>query len=133
MVKCQSAVTCFCFGCPPAYAVGPIGAYASGRLYPTDRLLHIPSHLTSVDAAAVPFKRITAEYLIKSTYPVGPGRVMVLYGVAGAVGQIMVPWAKHLGAFVFDVVAKETQVVTGSSSGSDATLVWGAGDLRSRN
>jgi NADPH2:quinone reductase len=112
-----------------AYAAGPIGAYASGRLYPADRLVRIPKDLTCVDAAAVLFKGITAQYLIKSTYPVGPGKVMVLYGAAGAVGQIMTPWAKHLGAFVIGVVSKQASVALAQSLGCDAVLLWGAGDL----
>jgi NADPH2:quinone reductase len=112
-----------------AYATGPIGAYASGRLYPADRLVRIPKDLTGVDAAAVLFKGITAQYLIKSTYPVGPRKVMVLYGAAGAVGQIMTPWAKHLGAFVIGVVSKQASVALAQSLGCDAVLLWGAGDL----
>ena len=35
-----------------AYATGPLGAYASGRLYPAERLVHIPQRLTPLDAAA---------------------------------------------------------------------------------
>jgi NADPH2:quinone reductase len=112
-----------------AYAGGPIGAYAGGRLYPAARLVRLPDNLSFVDAAAVLFKGITAQYLIKSTYPIGPGKVMLLYGAAGAVGQIMVPWAKHLGAFVIGVVSKEASIVTGQALGCDAVLVWGAGDL----
>jgi NADPH:quinone reductase len=29
-----------------AYATGPLGAYASGRLYPAERLVHIPQRLS---------------------------------------------------------------------------------------
>jgi NADPH2:quinone reductase len=112
-----------------AYAGGPIGAYASGRLYRADRLVRLPVDVTSADAAAVLFKGITAHYLIKSTYPVGPGTVMVLYGAAGALGQIMTPWAKYLGAFVIGVVSKETSVTRAQSLGCDAVLLWGAGNL----
>jgi NADPH2:quinone reductase len=114
-----------------AYAGGPRGAYASGRLYPAERLVRIPDQLTADDAAAILFKGITAQYLIKSTYPVGPDKVMVLYGPAGAVGQIMVPWAKHLGAFVIGVVSKESQIPLARSLGCDVVLIWGAGDLPS--
>jgi NADPH2:quinone reductase len=72
-----------------AYATGPIGSYASGRLYPAARLVQIPERLTAAAAAAVLIKGITAQYLIKTTYKVQPGTVMVVYGAAGAVGQIM--------------------------------------------
>ncbi len=112
-----------------AYATGPIGSYANGRLYPAARLVQIPERLTAAAAAAVLFKGITAQYLIKTTYKVQPGTVMVLYGAAGAVGQIMTPWAKYLGAFVIGIVSKEASIKTARASGCDAVLVWGAMDL----
>jgi NADPH2:quinone reductase len=78
----------FCVGDRVAYAGGPIGAYASGRLFPTDRLVPLPDDVSDVDVAAVLFKGITAQYLLKSTYPVGPGKVMLLWCRRGR-------WADH--------------------------------------
>jgi NADPH2:quinone reductase len=75
------------------------------------------------------FKGITAHYLLHSTYAVGPGTVVLLYGVAGALGQIMAPWAKSLGAFIIGVVSKEASVARAQAAGCDAVLVWGACDL----
>ena len=112
-----------------AYATGPLGAYASGRLYPAERLVHIPQRLTPLDAAAVLFKGITAQYLLKSTYPVGPGTIIVLYGVAGGVGQIMTRWAKHLGAFVIGIVSKQDSVALAETLGCDAVFVFNAETL----
>jgi NADPH2:quinone reductase len=112
-----------------AYATGPIGSYASGRLYPAERLVVLPDALSYDDAAAVMFKGITAQYLLKSTYPVGPGTVMVLYGVGGALGQIMAPWAKHLGAFVIGIVSKPASVQKAKDLGCDAVLVFDAATL----
>ena len=60
------------------YATGPLGGYASARLFPAERLVKLPDSLAFEDAAAVLFKGITAQYLLKSTYPVGPGtRVLI--------------------------------------------------------
>jgi NADPH2:quinone reductase len=124
-----SAVTNVAVGDRVAYILGPLGAYASGRLYPAERLVHLPETLSFDDAATVLFKGITAQYLLKSTYPVGSGTVVLLYGVAGGLGQIMVPWAKHLGAFVIGVVSKEASIERARALGCDAVLVWGACDL----
>ncbi|MXQ14225.1 quinone oxidoreductase family protein [Microvirga makkahensis] len=124
-----SAVTDFAVGDRVAYILGPLGAYASGRLYPAERLVRLPDSISFEDAATVLFKGITAQYLLKSTYPVGPGTVVLLYGVAGGLGQIMAPWAKHLGAFVIGVVSKEASVERARSLGCDAVLVWGSCDL----
>jgi NADPH2:quinone reductase len=54
---------------------------------------------------------------------------VLLYGVAGALGQIMAPWAKSLGAFVIGVVSKEGSVARAQAAGCDAVRVWGACDL----
>lgn len=105
------------------YATGPIGAYASGRLYPADRLVLLPDELSATDAAAILFKGVTAQYLIKSTHPVGPGSIIVLYGVTGGLGQIMTPWAKRLGAVVIGVVAKESDIDSAKTLGCDAAFV----------
>lgn len=112
-----------------AYATGPLGAYASGRLVPAGKLVPLPDSISFQDAAAVLFKGITAQYLLKSTYPVGPGTVMVLYGVAGGVGAIMAKWAKHLGAFVIGVVSRAQSVEKACALGCDEVLVFDAQTL----
>lgn len=112
-----------------AYATGPIGAYASGRLYPANRLVKLPDNLGFDEAAAVFFKGITAQYLLKTTYPVGPGSRVLLYGAAGALGQIMVPWAKQLGAFVIGVVSKQESFGRAKAAGCDEVLVFNAPTL----
>jgi NADPH:quinone reductase len=110
-----------------AYATVPIGAYASGRLCPAERLVRLPEAISSVDAAAVLFKGLTAQYLIKSTYPVGPGKVVVLYGAAGAVGRLMTPWVKSLGAHVIGIVSREADRAPAKAAGCDEVLLWNAG------
>ncbi|CAB3810622.1 quinone oxidoreductase family protein [Paraburkholderia fynbosensis] len=127
-----SAVSNIAVGDRVAYALGPLGAYASERAYPAERLIRLPDTLSFEVAAAVTFKGITAQYLLKSTYPVGPDTSVLMYGVAGALGQLMVPWAKRLGAFVIGVVSKEGSVERARSLGCDAVLVWGACDLPAR-
>lgn len=112
-----------------AYATGPLGAYASGRLYPAERLVKLPPELTSEAAAALLFKGITAQYLLKTTYPVGPGSRVLIYGAAGALGQLMVPWAKHLGATVIGVVSKPQSVERARQAGCDTVLVFEAATL----
>ncbi|MEK1910385.1 MAG: zinc-binding dehydrogenase, partial [Pseudomonas chlororaphis] len=107
-----------------AYATGPLGAYASARLYPAERLVKLPPALASDAAAALLFKGITAQYLLKTTYPVGPGTRVLIYGAAGALGQLMVPWAKHLGATVIGVVSKAQSVERARAAGCDEVLVF---------
>jgi NADPH2:quinone reductase len=124
-----SAVRNVSVGDRVAYALGPLGSYASGRLYPAERLIKLPDGLSFDDAAAVLFKGITAQYLIKSTFPIGDGTVVLLFGAAGALGQILAPWAKHLGAVVIGVVSKQASVERARAAGCDDVVVWGSCDL----
>ncbi len=114
-----------------AYAMGPVGAYASGRLFPAERLVRLPPQLEDEAAAAVLFKGITAQYLLKSTYAVGPGTQVLLYGAAGALGQLMAPWARHLGATVIGVVSRPQSVARAQAAGCHHVLVFDAATLAS--
>ncbi|WP_233208195.1 quinone oxidoreductase family protein [Pollutimonas subterranea] len=111
-------------GDPVGYATGPIGAYASARVYPAERLVKLPDSLKIEEAAALLFKGITAQYLLKTTYKVGPGTQTVIYGAAGALGQLMCSWAKHLGATVIGVVSKNASVDRAKAAGCDAVFVF---------
>ena len=107
------------------YILGPLGSYSSGRLYPAERLLKLPDDVGCEDAAAVLFKGITAQYLLTTTFPVRAGHVVLLYGAAGALGQLLAPWAKALGAHVIGVVSKPSSIERARAAGCDNVLVWG--------
>jgi NADPH2:quinone reductase len=124
-----AGVTEIAVGDRAAYALGPLGGYADGRLYPAERLIKLPDAVTAKDAAAILFKGLTAQYLITSTYPVTKGTVVLLYGVAGAVGQILSCWAAHLGATVIGVVSRPESIDAAKAAGCTAVLVWGRDDL----
>ncbi|WP_462387009.1 quinone oxidoreductase family protein [Acidovorax sp. Q11] len=113
------------------YATGPLGAYASARLFPAERLVPLPETMAMDDAAAVLFKGITAQYLLKTTYPVGPGTRVLIYGAAGAVGQLMCAWARHLGAFVMGVVSRPESVERAKAAGCNAVFVFNPAALAS--
>jgi NADPH2:quinone reductase len=124
-----AGVTEVAVGDRAAYALGPLGGYADGRLYPAERLIRLPDAVTAKDAAAILFKGLTAQYLITSTYPVTKGTVVLLYGVAGAVGQILSRWATHLDATVIGVVSRPESIDAAKAAGCTTVLVWGRDDL----
>jgi NADPH:quinone reductase len=66
-------VTDFKEGDRVAYCTAPLGAYAEARNCPADRLVHLPSWIGFDQAAAMMLKGLTAQYLLRRTYPVGPG------------------------------------------------------------
>jgi NADPH2:quinone reductase len=106
------------------YALGPLGSYATGRLYPANRLVKLPDAIKPEEAASIIFKGITAQYLIKSTFKVKSGHTVLLYGAAGALGQILAPWAKHLGARVIGVVSKDASFSRAKAAGCDEVVIW---------
>ena len=57
-----------------AYAAPPLGAYAEYRLMPADRLVPLPDDISDQQAAAMMLKGMTAQYLLRQTYRVQPGR-----------------------------------------------------------
>lgn len=114
------------------YATGPLGAYASARLFLADRLVKLPDALGDEAAASVLFKGITAQYLLKTTGQVHKGSRVLIYGAAGALGQLMCAWARHLGAQVLGVVSKPASVERARAAGCDEVFVFEAQTLASQ-
>lgn len=86
-----------------AYA-GPIGAYAQARLIAADRVVTIPPGISDETAAAIMLKGLTAQYLLRRTYKVGPETTLLFHAAAGGVGLIACQWAASLGATVIGTV-----------------------------
>ena len=86
------------------YAGGTPGAYASHRVVPSDRLIPLDDAVPDEVAAAVALKGMTAEYLIRRTYPVREDEFVLFHGAAGGVGLIACQWLAHIGARVIGTV-----------------------------
>lgn len=89
-----------------AYA-SVIGAYAEERLIPADRLVKLPDGIDTKIAAAMMLQGMTVQYLIRRTYEVGPGTVVLFHAAAGGVGLIASQWASQLGATIIGTVGSE--------------------------
>lgn len=112
-----AGVETFRVGDRVAYAGVP-GAYATHRVVPADRAVHLPAHVDFTTAAAVMLKGLTAEYLVRRCFVIRPGHVAVVHAAAGGVGQLAVPWARHLGATVIGVVGREAKVPLATKAGA---------------
>jgi NADPH2:quinone reductase len=119
-----------------AYAAGgpafPPGSYAEARLFDASRLVLLPDEIDDVTAAGMIVKGLTAQYLLKSVYPVGAGDTIVVHAAAGGVGQILTQWAHHLGARVIGVVGSEEKVEIALSNGCQHVLVTRRDDVAAR-
>jgi NADPH2:quinone reductase len=106
VVAIGPGVTEFKVGDRVAYA-NPPGAYIEERLMPAERAVKLPDSITYETAAAMMLQGMTVRYLLRDTYKVGPGTVMLLHAAAGGVGLIACQWAKHLGATIIGTVGSD--------------------------
>ncbi|MCB1519176.1 MAG: quinone oxidoreductase [Hyphomicrobiaceae bacterium] len=104
-----------------AYA-NPIGAYAEERLIPADRLVKIPDGVDDRSAAAMMLQGMTAQYLLRRTFKVGPETVLLFHAAAGGVGLIACQWARHLGATVIGTVGSDEKAELARAAGCNHVI-----------
>jgi NADPH2:quinone reductase len=100
-----------------AYGVGLIGAYAEMKNHPANRLSKIPRGISDEQAAAMMLKGMTARYLLRETYRVKRGDIVLIHAVAGGVGTIASQWARALGATVIGTVGSEEKADIAGANG----------------
>lgn len=128
VVAVGDGVTSVAVGDRVAY-VGPPGSYAEERLVPADRLVPIPAAVSDDIAAAAMLKGMTAQYLLKRTFEVGPGTTLLYHAAAGGVGQIVGQWAKHLGATVIGTAGGPDKVALAKTRGYDHVIDYRRDDF----
>lgn len=74
-----------------AYALAS-GAYAEKNAVAADRLVLLPSEVSTEVAAAALLKGMTAEFLAERVWPLRPGDTVLVHAAAGGVGGILVQW-----------------------------------------
>jgi NADPH2:quinone reductase len=99
-----------------AYA-GPGGAYAEERLIAADRVVKLPDAIDDQTAAAVMLKGMTAQYLLRQVYKVGPKTTVLFHAAAGGVGLIACQWAAALGATVIGTVGSSGKALIARAHG----------------
>lgn len=115
-----------------AYATVAPGSYAGLRVMPAERLLKIPAGVSDRQAAAMMLKGLTAQYLIRRTYPVKRGQTVLFHAIAGGVGLIACQWLKHLGATVIGTVGSEAKATLAREYGCDHVIVYTREDFVTR-
>jgi NADPH:quinone reductase len=125
-------VTRFKQGDRVAYCSGPIGAYAEAHVVNEERAVKLPESVSFDIAAAALLKGMTARYLLRKTFLVKRGDVIVIHAAAGGVGQIVVQWAKHLGAVVIAAAGSDAKAEIAKQLGADHVLVQGRDDIAAR-
>jgi NADPH2:quinone reductase len=100
------------------------GSYAHHRNIRAERLVSLPAEIDDIQASAMMLKGMTAEYLVRRTYPVKAGDTILIHAVAGGVGLILAQWAKHLGATIIGTVSSEEKADFVRKYGCDHPIVY---------
>jgi NADPH2:quinone reductase len=115
-----------------AYGGSPPGAYSQSRLIPAAVLVPIPDGVTDEIAAGVMLKGMTAQYLIRRTYPVKSGETVLFHAAAGGVGLIACQWLKALGAKVIGTVGSDEKAEIAKAHGCDHVIISTREDIAKR-
>jgi len=107
-----------------AYAGGPLGADAEARVFPAERLVRLPESITEETAAAIMIKGMTAQYLLRRSYPIQGGETILIHAAAGGVGLLLCQWAKHLGATVIGTVGSQQKAELARAHGCEHTILY---------
>lgn len=105
-----------------AYMNAGLGAYADHRVVVAEKLVKLPDTVSDEQAAALIFKGLTAQYLLRKTHRVQPGDIVLVHAAAGGVGQILCRWAKALGAFVVGTAGGPEKCAIARAAGADAAV-----------
>ena len=98
----------------------------------TKKLIKVPNDLNNLsdnDLAALMLKGLTAQFLLKRTYEVKKGDVILVHAAAGGMGLILCQWAKHLGATIIGTVSSEEKAQKAKDAGADYTVIHSKGDF----
>ena len=95
-------------------------------------MIKIPDFLsnqTDQDLAALMLKGLTAQFLLRRTYRVKSGDVILVHAAAGGMGLLLCQWAKYLGATVIGTVSSEEKAEKARAAGAQHTVIHTKGDF----
>jgi NADPH2:quinone reductase len=111
---------------------GPAGSYRESRVLPRSRLVPLPDDIDEKTAAAIMLKGCTVEYLVRRTFPIREGHVVLLHAAAGGVGLIAGQWLNSLGATVIGTVGSEEKAELARANGCHHTILYREQDVAQR-
>jgi NADPH2:quinone reductase len=117
-------VTAFVPGDRVCYVDQSYGAYSEVRLLPASIALRLPDAISDEAAASLAVKGLTACMLLRHTRRVLPGETLLIHAAAGGVGQLLVHWAKHLGARVIATVGSPEKAAIARGCGADEVILY---------
>lgn len=86
------------------------------------KLVHVPTGIDPVDAAAAMLQGLTAHYLVTSSYAIEPGDIALVHAAAGGVGQLLTQLITHLGGTVVATAGSDEKLAIARSRGAAHTI-----------
>jgi NADPH2:quinone reductase len=99
-----------------------LGAYATERNIPAEKLVKLPDHITYEQGAV----------LLHKTFKVEPGHRVLIHAAAGGIGLLACQWAKALGAHVIGTVGSKAKADLALASGCDHVILYNEEDFVAR-
>lgn len=124
-----SAISGLSVGDRVAYACPPVGAYAERRNMAPDLLVRLSDDISDETAAASLLKGVAASFLLHEVHAVRPGEVVLVHAAAGGIGQLLVQWARHLGATVIATVSSDDKARIVEDLGAHRVIVYSREDF----
>lgn len=107
-----------------AYASGPPGAYSERRNIAAAHLVRLPDDIDDRVAAAAMLQGMTVQFLVRRTYEVRSGDVVLWHAAAGGVGLLACQWLRSLGATVIGTVSSDEKAELARQAGCTHTIVY---------
>jgi NADPH:quinone reductase-like Zn-dependent oxidoreductase len=112
-----------------AYAGPPLGAYSERTNRPAEMLVKLSDDIPDDLAAAGLLKGVTASFLLHDVFAVRPGHVVLVHAAAGGIGQLLVQWARNLGATVIATVSGDAKARIAEQLGAHHVIVYSREDF----
>src|SRR3546814_19430484 len=104
----------------------------SSDLFPADQLVRLPDGMGDRTAASMMLQGMSVEYLIRRTYAVQRGQIVLLHAAAGGVGLFVSQWLKHLGATVIGTAGGAAKAELARAHGCDHVIDYRHEDVAAR-
>lgn len=109
-----------------------LGSYAEYLRVPANRVVKVPTGISSDIACAAMLQGMTAHYLINSTFKLQKNHTALIHAGAGGVGQLLLQMAKHIGATTITTVSSDEKAEIAKSAGADFVIRYDKVDFQSK-
>jgi NADPH2:quinone reductase len=106
---------------------GQPGAYAEEIMVDARWLIPLPDEFTFEQGAAFSLQGMTTHFLLHEFRTPKPGEFVLVHAAAGGLGNLLVQWARHLGAAVIGTVSSEEKAQAVRNAGATHAIVYTPG------